>query len=155
MSVSAICRLICREVPRVATWKRLGSIRRICITLEQIRRARGPECQHFVRNAARRGARDHDLAWILSQGGANYTSPTTLSTLACYVVNPCTRGFWLIRPFTRRVTVSGILAAIAFGLASPLSAQDACAARDGPNASVLCVSLRLDNGRLATERTRT
>jgi hypothetical protein len=40
-------------------------------------------------------------------------------------------------------------------LASPLSAQDACSAGDGANASVVCVSLRLDNGRLATERTRT
>src|SRR5262249_53417236 len=80
MSVSAIWRLICREVPRVATWKRLGSMRRICITLEQIRRARGPECQHFVRNAARRGVRGHRLAGILSQGGANYTSRPALST---------------------------------------------------------------------------
>jgi hypothetical protein len=54
-----------------------------------------------------------------------------------------------------RVTISGILVGMAMGLASPLSAQDACSAGDGANASVLCVSLRLDNGRLATERTRT
>jgi Omp85 superfamily domain len=54
-----------------------------------------------------------------------------------------------------RVNVSVVLVAISIWLASPLSAQDVCSAGDGANASVLCVSLRLDNGRLATERTRT
>ena len=54
-----------------------------------------------------------------------------------------------------RANVAVVQVAIAMCLASPLSAQDACSAGDGANASVLCVSLRLDNGRLATERTRT
>jgi len=37
--------LIWREVPRVATWKRVGSIRRICIIVGQIGRGERPAAQ--------------------------------------------------------------------------------------------------------------
>src|SRR5436190_15525386 len=62
-------------------------MRRICITLEQIRRWRGPECQHFPQNAARRSGCDRSLSRILSQGGAKYTSPTKLSTAGADTVS--------------------------------------------------------------------
>src|SRR5580765_938108 len=76
-------------------------MRRICITLEQMRRAHGPECQHFQRNAVRRSGRDRSLARILSQGGAKYTTPTKLSTAGSVV------GY-SIRPQSREDPENGV-----------------------------------------------